>query len=63
MDIPLYRHASLRQVGYYESKRRRKLLLNKAEITKIIIKMQQDKLHLIPLQVYIGKYGKIKIQI
>lgn len=63
MDVPLYRHASLAQVGYYEPKQRRKLLLTKREIAKIVIKTQQESLHIIPLQIYIGKYGKIKVQI
>ncbi len=63
MDVPLYKHSSLAQIGNYQSKHRRKLLLKKREIAKIIIKAQQDKLHIIPLQIYIAKYGKIKIQI
>ncbi len=63
VDIPQYKHTSVKQIGYYESKRRRKLLLNKRELAKIIIRTQQDKLQIIPLKIYIGKYGKLKVAI
>jgi len=48
----------------YDSKRTRRLLLNKLEIKNLIGRTQEKGLTLIPLKVYTkGKIGKIKIEI
>lgn len=46
----------------HEPKRTRKLLLHKHEIKKIIGKIQQKGLSLVPLSIYIRK-GKIKVEL
>lgn len=46
----------------HEEKRRRKLLLNKNEIRKLISKVKEKGLTIIPVRAYLTK-GKIKIEI
>ncbi|MDD5021517.1 MAG: SsrA-binding protein SmpB [Endomicrobiaceae bacterium] len=47
----------------YESKRKRKLLLHKDEIIKLSSKSREKGLTVIPLEIYVSKYGKIKVSI
>ena len=57
--IPLYRQSSYNN---HDPKGDRKLLLNKKEINKLIGKINQDGLTLIPTKLYFLK-GKVKIEI
>ena len=57
--IPLYKEASYSNHNPYAE---RKLLLNKREINKLIGKMNQDGLTLVPTRMYFKK-GKAKIEI
>lgn len=47
----------------YETKRQRKLLLHKQEIIKISSKAKEKGLTVVPLEIYVSKYGKIKVLI
>ena len=47
----------------YQAKRLRKLLLHKREIIKIFSKSKEKGLTVIPLEIYVSKYGKIKVLI
>lgn len=59
-DIPLYKYA---QIADYEPSRSRKLLIKKAEITKLQSKIKQRPgLTIIPLKCY-TKTGLIKLEI
>lgn len=44
----------------YQAKKLRKLLLHKQEISKIFAKSKEKGLTVIPLEIYVSKYGKIK---
>jgi SsrA-binding protein len=57
--IPIYKEASYINHNPYAE---RKLLLNKREISKLIGKMNQDGLTLVPTKMYFKK-GKAKIEI
>ena len=57
--IPLYRDSSYNN---HNPKGNRKLLLNKKEINKLIGKINQDGLTLIPTKLYFLK-GKVKVEI
>ena len=57
--IPLYRQSSYNN---HDPKGNRKLLLNKKEINKLIGKVNQDGLTLIPTKLYFSK-GKVKVEI
>tara|TARA_B100000575_G_C22866311_1_gene505838 strand:- start:228 stop:701 length:474 start_codon:yes stop_codon:yes gene_type:complete len=57
--IPLYKQSSYNN---HNPRGDRKLLLNKKEINKLIGKINQDGLTLIPTKLYLNK-GKIKVQI
>ena len=57
--IPLYRQSSYNN---HDPKGDRKLLLNKKEINKLIGKMNQDGLTLVPTKMYFKK-GKAKVEI
>ncbi|MFA7074521.1 MAG: SsrA-binding protein SmpB [Endomicrobiaceae bacterium] len=50
-------------VQEYDAKRKRKLLLHKQEIVKINSKAKEKGLTVIPLEIYVSKYGKIKVLI
>jgi SsrA-binding protein len=61
-DIPPYQPKNT--PPDYDSKRTRRLLLNKSEIKNLIGRIQEKGLTLLPLKVYTkGKTGKIKIEI
>ena len=47
-------------IGDYDAKRNRKLLLHKQEINKLFSKSKEKGLTVIPLEIYVSKYGKIK---
>ena len=57
--IPLYRQSSYNN---HDPKGDRKLLLNRKEINKLIGKINQDGLTLIPTKLYFVK-GKVKVEI
>ena len=57
--IPLYRQSSYNN---HDPKSERKLLLKRKEINKLIGRMNQDGLTLIPTKLYFLK-GKVKVQI
>ena len=57
--IPLYRQSSYNN---HDPKGDRKLLLNKKEINKLIGRINQEGLTLIPTKLYFSK-GKVKVQI
>lgn len=60
MDIAIYEAGSYNN---HEPKRDRKLLLNKIEIKKIVKKMKDKGLTLIPLYLFINEKGYAKIEI
>jgi len=47
----------------YDTKRRRKLLLHKQEIIKMNSKSKEKGLAVVPLEIYVSEYGKIKVLI
>ena len=47
-------------ISDYNAKRDRKLLLHKQEINKLFSKSKEKGLTVVPLEVYVSKYGKIK---
>ena len=47
-------------INDYNAKRDRKLLLHKQEINKLFSKSQEKGLTVVPLEIYVSKYGKIK---
>ena len=57
--IPLYRQSSYNN---HDPKGGRKLLLNRKEINKLIGRINQDGLTLIPTKLYFSK-GKVKVEI
>ena len=57
--IPLYRQSSYNN---HNTKGDRKLLLNRKEINKLIGRINQDGLTIIPTKMYFSK-GKVKVQI
>ena len=57
--IPLYRQSSYNN---HNPKGDRKLLLNRKEINKLIGRINQDGLTIIPIKMYFSK-GKVKVQI
>jgi len=57
--IPLYRQSSYNN---HNPKEDRKLLLNRKEINKLIGRINQDGLTLIPTKLYFSK-GKVKVEI
>ncbi len=57
--IPLYRQSSYNN---HDPKGERKLLLKKREINKLIGRINQDGLTIIPTKLYFNK-GKVKVQI
>ncbi|MDR2665874.1 MAG: SsrA-binding protein SmpB [Endomicrobium sp.] len=62
MFIAPYEHIST-HIADYDSKRKRKLLMHKSEITKIHTKVREKGLTAIPLEMYIDVRCKIKILI
>jgi len=59
-QIAPYEQAGSRQ---HEPARKRKLLLHKAEIRRIRIKLEQRGFTLVPLQIYFNKRGLAKIEL
>lgn len=59
LHIPEYTHGTWTN---HEPRRTRKLLLHKAEISKLIGKLQESGLTLVPLQMYFAD-GKVKVEI
>ncbi|MGF7186743.1 SsrA-binding protein [Desulfitispora alkaliphila] len=55
-------HYEQGNINNHDPTRPRKLLLNKAEINKLIGKIQQKGLTLVPLKVYF-KYGRAKLEL
>jgi SsrA-binding protein len=47
----------------YDTKRKRKLLMHKSEINKMHTKVKEKGFTVVPLEVYIGDKGKVKLLI
>lgn len=60
LDIPPYQPGNTPEA--YDSKRTRKLLLNRAEINQLIGRTKEKGLTLVPLKLY-NKNGRIKVEI
>lgn len=60
MDISEYSHGSFYN---HEAKRDRKLLLNKKEIKKLLIKGEDKGLTIVPLRIFINERGFAKMDI
>lgn len=60
MHISSYEKAD--KFSRYQTKRKRKLLLKKAEIRKLRIKLQERGYTLVPLKVYISDRGIVKLE-
>lgn len=63
MDIPLYSKTAPVLVPSYQPKAPRKLLLTKREISKIASALDKPGMVLLPLEVYIAKWGFIKLKL
>ena len=63
MDIPLYSKTAPILAPSYLPKAPRKLLLTKREITKIAAALDKPGMVLLPLEIYIAKWGFIKLKI
>jgi SsrA-binding protein len=63
MDIPLYEKTSPVLVPHYRQKWKRKLLLNKNEITKIAASLDKPWMVALALEVFVNKWGFIKLKI
>ncbi|MDR1122671.1 MAG: SsrA-binding protein SmpB [Endomicrobium sp.] len=50
-------------IADYDTKRKRKLLMHKSEINKMCAKVKEKGLTVVPLEVYIGEKGKVKLLI
>lgn len=50
-------------IADYDAKKKRKLLMHKNEISKLCAKVKEKGLTVIPLEVYIGDKGKVKLLI
>jgi SsrA-binding protein len=62
MFIAPYEQISTHVVDY-DAKRRRKLLMHKSEINKMHMKVREKGYTVVPLEIYIGNKGKIKLLI
>ncbi|MDR1260080.1 MAG: SsrA-binding protein SmpB [Endomicrobium sp.] len=60
MSIASYRNVSTHVYGY-DAKRRRKLLMHKIEISKMQWKVRRKGFSVIPLEIYSGCKGRIKL--
>jgi SsrA-binding protein len=47
----------------YDAKRKRKLLMHRSEINRMHVKVKEKGLTVVPLEVYIGGKGKVKLLI
>ena len=63
MDIPLYEKTSPVLVPHYRPKGKRKLLLNKSEITKIAASLDKPWMVALALQIFVNKGWFIKLKI
>lgn len=63
MDVPLYKKTPLKQIGSYEPKASRQLLLHKKEIAKLTDKTTKTGLTIKVLDIYISNRGYIKLTI
>ncbi len=63
MDIPLYEKTSPVLVPHYRQKWKRKLLLNKNEITKIAAALDKPGMVALALEVFVTKWGFVKLKI
>lgn len=63
MDIPLYKKTSLKQIGNYEAKWIRKLLLSKREINKLAEKTHKTWNTIKIIDIFVGQRGYIKLTI
>lgn len=45
----------------HEESRSRKLLLHKSEITKLLVRLKEKQLAVVPLKVYFNERGKVKV--
>ncbi|MCA6084657.1 SsrA-binding protein SmpB [Candidatus Endomicrobiellum agilis] len=50
-------------IADYDVKRKRKLLMHKSEIDRLSAKVKEKGLTVVPLEVYVGNKGKIKLLI
>jgi SsrA-binding protein len=50
-------------IADYDAKRKRKILMHKSEINKMYTKVRERGLTVVPLEMYIGSKGKIKLLI
>jgi SsrA-binding protein len=63
MDVPLYAKTSPLIVPHYQSKRKRKLLVNKRELSKIASALDKAGTVALALEVFTTKSGFVKIKI
>jgi len=63
MDIPLYNKTSPQNAPHYQSKRSRKLLLNKSEIGRIAGLLDKPGNVLVALEIFLNKRWLIKIKL
>lgn len=63
MDIPLYKKTSLKQIGNYEAKWIRKLLLSKREINKLAEKTHKTWNTIKIIDIYVWQRWYVKITI
>jgi len=57
-----YKHISS-HISDYDARRKRKLLMHKSEIAKFCAKVKEKGFTAVPLEIYIGGRGKIKLLI
>ena len=50
-------------IADYDSKRKRKLLMHKSEINRMHAKVKEKGFTVVPLEVYIGGKGKVKVKL
>lgn len=62
MNVHISPHSSTNQVYNHDPRRSRKLLLHRQEIRRLIGKIEQKGLTLVPLKMYLKK-GRVKVEI
>lgn len=62
MDVQLYSKTSINLVPWYDPKQKRKLLIKKSEFSKIAWLLDKPWNELLPLEVFVTKWGFIKIK-
>jgi SsrA-binding protein len=63
MDVPLYKKTSPLLVPWYDTRRNRKLLINKKELAKISAMVDKPGNVIVPLEIYLNNKGFIKLKI